>query len=113
MTAYTPRKGDFVHLNFSPQQGRELAGPHYGLVISADAYSIATGLAMVCPITTKSDKISGFQVAVPPGAYRARGVVLSSEVRTFDYMVRQMTFEGKAPTALVEAVAHNVIQVIG
>ena len=113
MTAYTPRRGDFVHLNFSPQQGRELAGPHYGLVISADAYSIATGLAIVCPITTKSDKVSGFQVGVPPGAYKVRGVVLSSEVRTFDYMARQMTFEGKAPAPLVEAVAHNVVQVIG
>jgi mRNA interferase MazF len=112
MTQYTPRKGDFVHLSFSPQEGHEFAGPHYGLVISADIFSVATGLAMVCPITSKTDKVSGFQVTVPPGSYKVRGVVLSSEVRTVDYGARGMTFEGKAPNALVETVVHNICQII-
>lgn len=112
MMAYTPSRGDFVHLDFSPQAGHEFAGPHYGLVISAEAYSIATGLVMVCPITTKTDKVSGFQVAIPSGAYRVTGVVLSSEVRTVDYLARNLTFEGRAPKPLVDTVVHNVIQVI-
>jgi len=112
VTVYTPKRGDLVHLNFSPQVGHELAGPHYGLVISAQAYSVATGLAMICPITSKTDKVSGFQVPLPPGG-RIRGVVLSSEVRTVDYLQRGVTFEGTAPMALVDTVVHNINQVIG
>lgn len=108
---YTPRRGDIVHLDFSPQVGREMKGPHYGLVISHEAYSIATGLALVCPITSKTDKVSGFQVPLPPVGH-IRGVVLSSEVRTIDYDARNVTFEGTAPKDLVDTVVHNVKQVI-
>jgi mRNA interferase MazF len=112
MTAYTPKRGDFVHLDFSPQEGHEFAGPHYGLVISAGDYSVATGYAIVCPITSKTDKISGFQVTIPPGEYKITGVVLSSEIRTVDYMARRLTFEGKAPKPLVDTVVHNIVQII-
>jgi mRNA interferase MazF len=112
VSLYTPKRGDLVHLDFSPQQGHEFAGPHYGLIISADNYSVATGLAMVCPITSKTNKVSGFQVAIPPGPHKIIGVVLSSEVRTVDYMARGLTFEGKAPKALVDTVVHNIIQIL-
>jgi len=109
---YTPKRGDVVHFDFSPQVGHEMKGPHYGLVVSVEAYSIATGLVMVCPITSKTDKISGFQVPLPPGG-KVRGVVLSSEVRTVDYLARAVTFEGTATAALVDTVVHNIRQVMG
>jgi mRNA interferase MazF len=89
-----------------------MKGPHTGLVVSVEAYSIATGLAMICPITSKTDKISGFQVPLPLGG-KVRGVVLSSEVRTVDYLARAVTFEGTIPAALVDTVVHNIRQVIG
>ncbi|WP_448189241.1 type II toxin-antitoxin system PemK/MazF family toxin [Azospirillum sp. sgz301742] len=108
---YTPRRGDIVHFDFSPQVGREMKGPHYGLVISHERYSIATGWAVVCPITSKTDKVSGFQVPLPPGG-RVRGVVLSSELRTIDFSARNVTFEGSAPKPLVDAVVSNVKQII-
>lgn len=108
---YTPKRGDIVHLNFSPQVGHEFAGPHYGLVISQHAYSVGTGLAMVCPITTKTDKVSGFHVPLPAGG-KIRGVVVSSEMRTIDYMAREASFEGTAPSTLVDTVVHNIKQVI-
>lgn len=107
---YTPDRGDIVHLNVSPQVGHEMAGPHYGLVISAKAYAIGTGLAMICPITSKTDKVSGFQVPVRSG--RIAGVVLSSEVRTVDYLARAVTLEGRAEPAVVDTVVHNILQVI-
>ena len=31
----TPKRGDVVHLDFSPQVGHEMKRPHYGLVVSA------------------------------------------------------------------------------
>ncbi len=111
MTSYTPKRGDLVHLDFSPQAGHEMRGPHYGLVVSHEAYSVATGLAMVCPVTSKTDKVSGFQVPLPPGG-RIRGAVLSSELRSVDYMARRVSFEGRAPKDLVDTVVHNLRQVI-
>lgn len=108
---YTPKRGDIVHLNFSPHVGHEFAGPHYGLVISNYTYSVGTGLAVVCPVTTKTDKVSGFHVPLPTGG-KIRGVVISSEMRTIDYMAREVTFEGTAPPALVDTVVHNIKQVI-
>jgi len=109
---YTPRRGDLVHLDFSPQVGHEMKGPHYGLVVSVEAYAIATGLAMVCPITSKTNKISGFQVPLRPGG-RVQGVVLSSEVRTVDCLARRLTYEGTVPTELVDTVVHNLRQIMG
>ncbi len=48
-----PALGDVVHVDWAPSLGREMRGPHYALVLSADAYNVATGQAVLCPITSK------------------------------------------------------------
>ncbi len=50
---YTPALGDVVHLNWAPSEGREMKGPHYALVLSADLYNVGTELVVVCPVTSK------------------------------------------------------------
>ena len=79
---YVPSRGDVVHLNWAPSVGHEQSGPHYGLVLSQDAYNVGTGLVMVSPITSKSGKLSGFEL--PMRAGRVNGVVILSEIRTLD-----------------------------
>lgn len=112
-SAYVPRRGDFIHLDFTPQAGAEMAGPHYGLVLSAHAFNLGTGLCMVCPVTSK-EKLGGFDLAIPRDpARRVRGVVVSSELRTVDYQARGVAHAERAPAPLTDAAIRNVCKVLG
>jgi len=95
--AYVPRLGDIVHLNWDPAVGHEMMGPHYGLVVSADIYNIGTGLCVACPITTKTGKLSGFELALKAG--RVDGAVILSALRPVDYQARDVQFEDVATTS--------------
>jgi len=95
---YVPLLGDLVHLNWSPTVGREMDGPHYGLIVSADLFNQGTGVAVVVPITSKSGKVSGFELPVQGG--RVNGVAVLSGLRALDYQNRDVQFEGKAGEAV-------------
>jgi len=84
---YTPDAGDIAWIDFSPQSGGETAERHAGVVLTPAAYSIATGLALVVPMTTKA-KGGTFEVPMR-GAKRAKGVVLANELRAIDYAARR------------------------
>jgi mRNA-degrading endonuclease toxin of MazEF toxin-antitoxin module len=90
---YTPALGDVVHLDWTPSEGREMKGPHYALVLSADLYNVGTGLAVVCPVTSKIGKLSDFEFPVRVG--RVNGAAILSELRSLDYQARSIQFEGK------------------
>lgn len=94
---YVPRFADIVHLNWAPSVGREMKGPHYGLVLSATDFNIATGLVIIIPITSKTGKLSSFEVAVESGTIR--GCALIADVRSLDYQVRIVAFERVGPSA--------------
>ena len=94
---YTPALGDVVHLNWAPSEGREMKGPHYALVLSADLYNVGTGLVVVCPVTSKVGKLSDFEFPVRAG--RVNGAAILSELRSLDYQARSIQFEGKLPGA--------------
>jgi mRNA interferase MazF/mRNA interferase ChpB len=78
-----------------------MIGPHYGLVVSQSTFNIGTGLVMVCPITSKTEKLSGFDLAIRSG--RVKGAAVLSQIRTLDYMSRSIQFECKA-------IAENVVE---
>ncbi|RJF79571.1 mRNA-degrading endonuclease [Azospirillum cavernae] len=100
---YVPGRGDVVHLNWTPSVGHEQTGPHYGLVLSQDAYNLGTGLVMVSPITSKIGKLSGFELPIQVG--RVNGAVILSEIRTLDYQARRVEYEDRAsPDLVAEAI---------
>lgn len=92
--AYQPDRGDFVYLDFTPQAGTEQAGRRPALVLSPRDFNIATGLAVVCPITNTRTG-SGFEVPVPRGT-KLTGVVLSHQFRTVDWIARSAELHSKA-----------------
>jgi mRNA-degrading endonuclease toxin of MazEF toxin-antitoxin module len=96
---YVPQIGHIVHLNWDPAVGHEMKGPHYGLVLSADAYNIGTGFCVVCPITSKIGKLSGFELAVQSG--RVNGAAILSALRSLDYRNRDVRFEAQVPQQVV------------
>lgn len=97
--SYVPLLGDVVHVDWSPGVGHEMAGPHYGLVMSADLFNQSTGMVIAAPITTKGGKLSGFEVPIQVG--RVSGVIVISAVRSLDYQGRDIQYEGQANPALV------------
>jgi mRNA interferase MazF len=89
---YQPDRGDFVWANFTPQAGHEQAGRRPALVLSPRDFNIATGLCVVCPITSEGVG-SRFEVPVPRGVKLA-GVILSHQFRTIDWLARDVKFHG-------------------
>ncbi|MFI5380718.1 MAG: type II toxin-antitoxin system PemK/MazF family toxin [Tepidisphaerales bacterium] len=107
---YIPKRGDLVHMNFSPSTGHELADRHYALVISQHTYSKKSGMAIVCGITSH---LRGwpFEVLLPAGllpdkkgAGPAGSVILADAVRQIDYRQREMEFVATCPREVVEDV---------
>ena len=96
---YQPDKGDLVWLDFTPHAGTEKGGRRPAVVLSSQRFNIATGLAFVCPITSKV-KGSSFEVVIPQGG-KIGGVVLTDNLRSFDWLARNMVFESKAPRDVV------------
>lgn len=95
MTSYVPDRRDIVWITFNPQAGHEQAGRRPALVISPKAYNAKVGLALLCPIT---NQVKGypFEVQIPAGL-KVSGVVLSDQVRSLDWRVRQAVFSCKLP----------------
>jgi len=53
VSRYVPDTGDIVFLDFDPQVGREQAKRRPALVLTDLRYNRASGLAVVCPLTSK------------------------------------------------------------
>ena len=116
--AYIPKRGDIVHVNFSPSAGHEMADRHYALVLSNEIYNRRTGMAFVTPITSR---VRGwpFEVPVPAGLLpekRGAGVVQSilhaDVARHIDYREREMAFVSTAPRELVEEILDKLLSVL-
>ncbi len=109
--AYDPDRGDIILINLSPQAGTEMAGSHRAIVLSESAFNVATGWAVICPITTKI-KGSPFEVPIPRGM-KAVGCVVASEIRTVDYLARGARLMEQAPLGLLQQVQAIACATVG
>ena len=94
MSIYTPEKGDFIVVTFNPQSGHEQKGRRPALVISNGLFNKATGFAIVCPITNTNRKIP-FHVEISEKS-SITGFIMVEQVKSIDYMSRQVKFLEKA-----------------
>lgn len=101
-TPHCPARGDIVWIEFLPKTGHEQSGRRPGIVLSPQAYNKTIGMMLCCPITSK-EKGYPFEVAIPDGL-PISGVVLSDQVRSFDWKSRKASLISRAPQALVEDV---------
>jgi mRNA-degrading endonuclease toxin of MazEF toxin-antitoxin module len=99
--AYHPARGDIIHCNFSPASGREFGLRHYAVVISTLAFSKATGLCIVLPMTTKyhhEKRLLETQLMVEMPAVKGvneRGWVYTHQIKTIDYREREASFQAQ------------------
>lgn len=90
---YQPSRGDLVWMDFTPHAGTEQGGRRPALVLSAQEFNIATGLAFCCPITSKG-KGSSFEVPLPRGCGLS-GYILTDNLRSVDWIARNAEFNSK------------------
>jgi mRNA interferase MazF len=101
---YLPRAGDIVWLDFDPQAGREQAKRRPALVVTDRTYNQASGLALVCPLTSRRRP---YPFALPVTIDKVEGAVLVDHVKSLDWAARKATFHSKAnPSLLAEVRAY-------
>ena len=105
--SYIPQFGDAVRITLNPQAGHEQAGRRTALVLSPRSYNGKTGLAILCPITSR---IKGypFEVILPDGLPIA-GTILSDQVKSLDWRARNAELICTLPGEIVS----EVIQKLG
>jgi len=103
---YVPDKGHIVWLTFNPQAEHEPKGRRPALVLSPKDYNIKTSLAIMCPITT-SLKGYPFEVILS-GKLPINGVILSDQVKSLDWKVREAEFCCKINTDTLEDVLAKI-----
>ena len=101
-----PDRGDLVWLNFSPQSGHEQAGRRPALVVSRKQYNKPSGLALICPITTK-EKGYPFEVVLPRKG-PVTGVVLADQVRCLDWSTRKIEYICRVDDSVVAEVTARI-----
>jgi mRNA interferase MazF len=110
VTPYVPEAGDIVMMDFDPQVGREQAKRRPALVLTDQRYNRASGLAIVCPLTSKRKP---YPFALPMAIDKVEGAVLVDQVKSMDWTGRNAKFKSKAEPALVNKVRQYLSVLLG
>ncbi len=99
---YIPARGDIIWLDFNPQKGKEQAGKRPALVLSPYSHNAASGLVIVCPITSR---IKNYPFEVPlDSKSEVSGAVLVNQIRSIDWKMRKTEYGGKSSAKVLEEV---------
>jgi mRNA interferase MazF len=94
ISGYLPDTGDLIWTDFDPTKGREQAGRRPALVVSPAAFTENTGLAIVCPITSR---VRPFPTSVVLSSnLPIFGEILTSHIRSIDTQARPARYAGVA-----------------
>jgi mRNA interferase MazF len=100
---YVPGAGDLVWTDFDPTRGQRAGGKRPALVVSSVLFVENTGLAVVCPITSR---VRPFPTSVVlPAGLPISGEILTSHIRSIDTIARPIRYAGaKVPPAIAQLV---------
>jgi mRNA interferase MazF len=98
VSRYVPEAGHIIWIDFDPQSGREQAKRRPALVITEPSYNRASGLVVVCPLTSKKKP---YPFALPVQVDKVEGAVLVDHVKSMDWVARKAAFHSKADSALL------------
>src|SRR5450755_3436725 len=80
--AWQPDAGDLIWTDFDATNGQERAERRPALVVSPRSFTVNTGLAVVCPITSRV-RLFPTSVVLPSGL-PVSGEIMISHVRSID-----------------------------
>ena len=107
---YVPEAGHIVMMDFDPQVGREQAKRRPALILTDQRYNQASGLAVVCPLTSKRKP---YPFALPITLDRVEAAVLVDQLKSMDWAGRKAEFHSKADTGLVNKVRQYISVLLG
>lgn len=96
---YIPDRGDIVWLVLDPRVGHEQPGRRPALVLSPRLFTERTGLAIICPVTSK---VKGLPFEVILSQTKTNGAILPIHVRSVDIAARKASFIETVPPSLLE-----------
>ena len=102
---YVPERGDIVWLIFNPQSGHEQKGKRPAIVLSPKEYNKKVGLGLFCPITSK---VKNYPFEVKISNTKINGVVLSDQIKSFDWRTRDIEFIAKEKSEIVEEINNKL-----
>jgi len=108
--SYVPEAGDIAMMDFEPQVGREQAKRRPALVLTDQRYNRASGLAVVCPLTSKRKP---YPFALPITLDRVEGAVLVDQLKSMDWAGRKAEFHSKADPGMVNKVRQYLSVLLG
>ena len=108
---YVPEAGDLIWLTFDPHAGREQAGRRPAVVLSPRPYNEKSGLALVCPVTSRV-KGYPFEVALPQELPIA-GVILADHLKSVDWKERRAEAAGRVPQEVLDEVLSRLSPLLG
>ena len=103
---YVPDRGDIVWLDFNPQAGHEQRGRRPALTVSYKEYNAKIGLGLFCPITSK---VKGYPFEVEVRGTSVNGCVLSDQVKSLDWRVRNVEHIEKLNEERLNDVISNIV----
>lgn len=110
VTEYVPEAGDIIMLDFDPQVGRERAKRRPALVITDRRYNQASGLAVVCPLTSRRKP---YPFALPALVDQVEGAVLVDQLKSLDWNIRNARFHSRAESGLLAKVRTYLAVLLG
>lgn len=110
VTSFVPDAGHIIWIDFDPQAGREQSKRRPALVLTDSKYNRASGLCVVCPLTS-TRKGYPFEVAVTVDG--VDGAVLADQVKSLDWKIRNADFHSKASVDVFKKVRVYVAVLLG
>ena len=107
--SYIPHRGDIMWLDFNPVRGHEQKGSRPALVISSERYNAASGLALVCPITSR---VKGYPFEVGFKTKAVHGVILADQIRAVDWTERSAEKIGAVSETVLTKVQEYVKKLV-
>jgi len=97
--AWQPDAGDLIWTERDPSGSRDQAKRRPALVVSTKLFTANTGLAVVCPITSRVRRFPT-SVVLPPGL-PVSGEILTSHIRSIDTSARVVSYAGASLGAVL------------
>ena len=108
VSRYVPDTGDIVFLDSDPvdlKAGRDQAKRRPALVLTDLRYNKASGLAVVCPLTSK---VKPYPFTLPITVGNVEGAVLVDQLKSMDWEGRGAEFHSKAPANMIAKVRQYI-----
>ena len=103
-------QGDIIWLEFNPQAGHEQAGHRPAVVVSNNIFNNVTGLAIVCPITSK---LKAFPLHIPlDERTKTQGMIACQHIKSLDIAARNYRHIEKLPHDILDRVLEAVLSEI-